>query len=450
MVTRSPIRRTLSSSAALWFALALLAPSRAKALGVTGDDGAAPGGAPAHRLLRDNKSLSAWLSERSPDVRAARAEARQAQAEARGARLFQNPVLDASLADVPLGKTNPPGLGFNNTAIYGVGLSETFELGKRGPRGAAADLRARAAGLETSSTLAERIAVARDALGRTVHLELRLGVLAESLADAEHAATIERTRLEQKALSGMDYDRLLLDLAALRADFARDQAEYTAARADCAAALAAECDLTGASEDDLLLLAPADAVHAEERLAGRADVRSLGLQAAAAEHDATLASNRAIPDVTLRVGYTHDQFIASGDNANTLAFSLSLPLPIFDHGQHDAAKAKEHAIELGAERQAMLEEARADVRGLLSRKTALVKNIEVLERDTLPRSSGVLTSAERAFHEGGASLTDLLLARRNHIALSLTRLDERFELFQVQNELYRVLGLYPAAPEGKP
>src|SRR5262245_26233290 len=120
MVTRSPTWRTPRSPAAFCLALALLAaPLPAKALGVAGDDGAAPGGAPAHRLLRDNKSLSAWLSEHSPDVRAARAEARQAQAEARGARLFQNPVLDASLSDVPLGKTNPPGLSFGGTAIYG-------------------------------------------------------------------------------------------------------------------------------------------------------------------------------------------------------------------------------------------------------------------------------------------------------------------------------------------
>jgi outer membrane protein, heavy metal efflux system len=434
--------------ASLGFALALLAPLKAHALGVPGDEGAAPGGAPAHRLLRDSNSLSAWLSEHSPDVRAAKARARQAQADARGARLFQNPILDASVGNVPLTTTTPPGLGFSGSANYGVGLSQTFELGKRGPRGSAADLRERAAGLETISTLSERIAAARDALGRAVHLGLRVGILAESLADAENAATIERTRLEQKALSGMDYDRLLLDLAALRADFARDQAEYEAARADCAAALAAECDLTGASEDDLSLVAPADAGHAEDQLAGRPDVRSLGLQAAAAEHDATLASNKAIPDVTLRVGYIHDRF--PGDNLNTLAFSLALPLPVFDQGQYESAKAKEHAVELGAEKQALLEDARADLRGLLSRKAALEKNIEVLEHDTLPRSSGVLTSAERAFHEGGASLTDLLLARRNHIALSLTRLDQRFELFQTQNELYRVLGLNPAAKEGKP
>ena len=45
-------------------------------------------------------------------------------------------------------------------------------------------------------------------------------------------------------------------------------------------------------------------------------------------------------------------------------------------------------------------------------------------------------------------MTDFLLARRNHIALSLTRLDQRFELFAVKNELYRVLGLVAPGNQG--
>jgi cobalt-zinc-cadmium efflux system outer membrane protein len=432
--------------------LALFAGAPINALAANEDAEPAPhGGAPAHRLLHDAPGLSSWLAEHHPELRASKARVRQAQAEARGARLFQNPVLDTSLSNIPLSQTSPPGQSFGDTVIVGVGLSQTFELGKRGPRSAAADLRERAAELDNASTLSDRITVARDALGRAVHLGLRVNILAESLADAERAATLERTRLEQKAMSGMDYDRLLLDLANLRADFARDQAEYAAAQADCAAALAAECDLTGANEDDLMLLAPAaDAGSVEQRLEARPDVRSLGFEIAAAERDAKLASNRAIPDVTLRVGYTYDRYVAAGDIGNTLGFSLALPLPVFDHGQHDATKAKEHAVEVAAEKQATLEDARADLRGLLSRKAALEKNIETLEHDTLPRSSGVLTSAERAFHEGGVSLTDFLIARRNHIALALTRLDQRFELFQIENELYRVLGLNPAAPQGKP
>jgi cobalt-zinc-cadmium efflux system outer membrane protein len=427
--------------------LALLAALPASSFAATAEaEAPVTNGAPAHRLLHDSSGLSAWLSDHHPELRASRARTRQAQAEARGARLLQNPVLDASLSNIPL--VHGSG-GVGDTAIVGVGLSETFELGKRGPRGAAADLRERAAQFDTTTTLSDRITIARDALGRAVQLGLRVNILAESLEDAERAATLERTRLEQKALSGMDYDRLLLDLANLRADFARDQAEYAAARADCAAALAAECDLTGTNEDDLMLLAP-DTGSAEQRIESRSDVRSLGYEAAAAERDATLASNRAIPDVTLRVGYVYDRWVTNGDIAHTLGFGVALPLPFVDHGQHDAAKAKAHAVELDAEKQATVEEARADVRGLLSRKAALEKNIDTLEHDTLPRSSGVLTSAEAAFHEGGVSLTDFLLARRNHIALSLTRLDQRFELFEVENELYRVLGLNPTAPQGKP
>jgi cobalt-zinc-cadmium efflux system outer membrane protein len=411
----------------------------------------APRTAPAHRLLRDPEALSAWLARESPYVRAARARVEQANADVRSSHLFLNPVLDASLGNVPLGSTTIPGLGFNDTVNYNVGLSETFELGKRGPRQEAAALRERAARLEVTSTLNDRIGTARDALGAAVHLGLRLGVLQESLADAERAAALEHTRLEQKALSGMDYDRLLLDLAGLRSEFARNEAEYAGALATCRATLGAPCDLAGVSEEDLADALPAvPLAGAEERLAARSDVRSLDLQASASRRDATLASRRAIPDITARVGYTHDRFTAAGDNMNTLGFGLQLPLPVFDRGQHDARKANAHAVELEDSKKALLAEAKADLDGLLSRKAALEKNIEVLTKDTLPRSDAVLTSAEQAFHQGGASMTDFLLVRRNHVALSLTRLDLRFELFEVKNDLYRVLELIQNGTQGTP
>ncbi|HEV8548986.1 MAG TPA: TolC family protein, partial [Polyangiaceae bacterium] len=166
--------------------------------------------------------------------------------------------------------------------------------------------------------------------------------------------------------------------------------------------------------------------------------------------EADLAANRAIPDVTARVGYVHDRFVASGDIMNTMNFWLSLPITVFDRGQHEARKASEHALELEDSKRAVLADARANLEGLLSRKTALEANIDVLTKDTLPRSNAVLTAAEQAFHQGGASMTDFLLARRTHIALSLTRLDQHFELFEVKNELYRVLGLVGPGTQGNP
>jgi hypothetical protein len=99
-------------------------------------------------LLRQSSRLAAWLASHSPEIHAARARVAQSRADVRTSHLLQNPVLDASLANVPVSETNPPGLSFNETAIYTVGLSETVELGKRGPRIAGAELRQKSASLQ--------------------------------------------------------------------------------------------------------------------------------------------------------------------------------------------------------------------------------------------------------------------------------------------------------------
>lgn len=402
-------------------------------------------------LLRQSSLLAAWLASHSPEIHAARARLAQSRADVRSSHLLQNPVLDASLANVPVSETNPPGLSFNQTAIYTVGLSETIELGKRGPRIAGAELRQKSASLQLVAAERDQLSSSRFALGNALHRGLRVAIFEESLKDAEGAANLERTRYEQKALSGTEYDRILLDLANLRADFERERAEYGAALADCAAALGAECELTGADEADLAGAAPVDVGLASSlRLEHRPDLQALDAERQAAERDAALARARAIPDVTLRVGYTHDRFVASGDNRNTLTFGVALPLPVFDRGQHDSTKALNRAVELRDTRTSLLLQARADLSGLLTRKATLEKVQAALERESLPRSSSVLQSTQTAFDHGGVSLTDLLLARRTHIALQLTLLDERFELFGIRNELDRVLALGARDEEKKP
>lgn len=391
-------------------------------------------------LLRDGGQLSAWVDSHSPEIHAARARLDQSSAETRGSHLLPNPVLDAALGNVPVGETNPPGLGFNEVAIYTVGVSQTFELGKRGPRIAGAELRQKSAALQLAAAGRDQKTAARFALGNALYRGLRVAIFQETLADAEHAADLEKTRYEQKALSGTEYDRLLLDLANLRADFDREQAEFAAALSQCAAALGATCDLSGATQKDLASAAPVDALRAAgTHLENRPDLQALEAESQAAERDAELARGRAIPDVTLRVGYTHDRFVASGDNRNTLTFGVALPLPVFDRGQHDSAKAMSRATELRDTRTALLRDARADLSGLLTRKTTIEKVMTVVEGESLPRASNVLSSTQTAFDHGGVSLTDLLLARRTHIALQLTLLDERFELFGIRNELERVL-----------
>jgi outer membrane protein, heavy metal efflux system len=414
------------------------------------DSSALPAASPAgarprasvHVLLRDPDRLAGWLAQHNPDVLAARDRLSQAEADASASRLIPNPTLDVSLSNIPVGETNPGELGFGQVAIWGVGLSETFEIGKRGPRISAADLRRNAERAYLQGTLGDRVWAARSIMGEALHLSLRAATLEESLRDSERVAELERTRYEQSALSGMDYDRLLLELRGLEAEVARSHADYDAARADCRALLGSECDLSGADDSDLTSSAPVPPVGLSEReLRERPDLRGLALETEAARRDAELARRRAIPDVTLRIGYVHDDFTVSGDNANTLSVSLALPLPVFDRGQHDADKALARAEELSHTTASTLAGAYSSYAGLVSRERALEASVQTLEKESVPRSSSVVNAAQQAFDHGGVSMTDLLLVRRSHVALRLSLLDQRFELFSVRNDLRRVLGL---------
>lgn len=390
-------------------------------------------------MLGSAAALTAWLERYDPEVAIARAQAAQASAEVRAAGMLPNPVLDLGVDNIPLGKTSPPGLGWSQTNVYSVGLSETFELGKRGPRTEAARLRLASAEQRARGALVTRIAEARLTLGRVVYLGARQRMFEERLAAARRIAEVERTRLEQGALSGQDHDRLLLETTSLGLEAAEASAEHALALTECRAVMRAPCRAPS-SADGLDAAASVPAARPSTR-AEPAEVLALKLDGQAARADATLARRRAIPDLTLRLGYSHSQFTVSGDIANTLSASLSVPLPIFDHGQADLARAAARAQELDSAGDAQQRTVRAALEGYWTQKASLEAAASELETHAIPRSAGVLSATEEAFKRGQADTTSLLLAQRAHRALVQEHLDLRFKLFAVRNQLRRALEL---------
>ncbi|MCC6746685.1 MAG: TolC family protein [Deltaproteobacteria bacterium] len=402
--------------------------------------------APVRQLLADPGALARWLAGRSPDVAAARARSEQVAAELAASRLLPNPQLSFSLGTVTAGTTNPPGLGFGDTANYTVGLSQPLDLSKRGPRIDAAMARHASSMEEGVDGLVQRVAEARQVLGRLVHLAARERLLGESLASARQVVSIERTRLDQGYISGNDFDRLNLDTMGIEADLARAQAETEAVRGSCRATLAAvSCPVTGTQAEDLDLAASVPASASAEGgsafLDRRPDLRAVAQAREAARWDALLARRRAVPDPTLTVGFTRDQLTVAGNQANSFFFGLALTLPVFDRGQHDAARAHGRQRELEAAADALRHRAVADLEGLTRRSALLERTLDRLLRQAVPRSAGVLATTLTAFRRGQVSLTDLLLARRAHLALRLNTMDLRFDLFTARSELRRVLGL---------
>jgi cobalt-zinc-cadmium efflux system outer membrane protein len=408
----------------------------------------APFSVASHALLQNDRELARWVVGHSADVTASRAELQAQRAAAGGSRLFINPNIDVGVGNFALGRPNPPDLARSKTLQYNVGISQTIELGKRGPRIAAADLQATSSAVRLQGTVANRVGVARGALAELLYNRVRAQELEASLQEARAASAIAKGRLEHDALSGVDFDRMLIDLAALETDRAHAEADALSALAQCEAALQAPCDID-ADVDTLDAAAPVPAVPATENdLRQRADIRSLALDAQASAKSADLAAARAIPDLTFRLGYTHDEFTVSGSLANSLALSVSAPIPVFDRGQYDKAQALAFAAQSRAQAQAQWIQARGDLAGLYARKRAVEGALYNLEHDSLPRANGVLEAEERGLKEGQLDLNDLLLARRAAIAVRLQTLELHFELFQVRNALRQVMGLDQALTQG--
>jgi len=393
-------------------------------------------------LLADDRALLAWLKDHNKEVLAAAARVDQATAALGQDRLYPNPSVVGGVSDITVGETNPPGLTSRDTAIYNTVLSETVEIGKRGPRIEAARLRLESERRSYLDVLATAAAEARSSLGRVAFLGARQSVLEDSLAGARQNLDIQKSRVDNGDLSGNDFDRLLVDTMLIESEVAANQREAEEAAADCAAVLAADCQAEGAGIDSVsgaaTLPEPGDTQAALDR---RPDIEALGLERDASGKDALLARRRWIPDPNLSVGYTHDNLTISGDQPRSWLFSVGIPLPIFDRGQHDAGRARARARELDLSAEALKERGRADVGSLQERRVSLERTLDSLLNEAVPKSKGVLDATLAAMNRGGVSMTDLLLARRTHTDLLLKVMDLQFDLFAVRNDLRRVLGL---------
>jgi cobalt-zinc-cadmium efflux system outer membrane protein len=154
-----------------------------------------------------------------------------------------------------------------------------------------------------------------------------------------------------------------------------------------------------------------------------------------------LAHARRIPDPTLGIGYTLDNLTVSGDQHQSLLFTVGIPLPLFDRGNHDEAAARANARSVAAEHAAAVRDARGQVEALVAQRTALEQTLAKLEHDAVPKSAQIIQQTKTAFDLKDARLADLLLVERAHRDLLLEVLETRFDLFTVRAQLRQQLGL---------
>lgn len=431
----------------LWPRLAValaVAPASVRA-----DD--APPPPPIRQLLSNPGQLATWLAERDPQVGASRAKVDAAVELHQQAGVYPNPQVSFGVGGFAIGGGNQaPGSETGPTSVgqtydVSLGVGELVELGKRGPRTAAAELRAREAGESSVATLGGRVNDVTTTLGRLAYVAARHDVVATNLDAARKLERLEKVRLDNKDLAASEFARIQLDTEELEIQLGRADADLSIAVATCSAALYARCTAAGLDASALDAAAPLPAPGSDAgitaSIADRPAHRAEQLERSALGEDATLADHRKIPDPTIGIDYTYDAYQFGGNLPQTLGVSVAIPLPLFDRGDHDAAaaRANAHAVDLQAHAEMMQERGQTD--GLLAQRDALATLLSKMETEAVPRSESIIVQTRKAFDLGQASLADLLLAERAHRDLLLEVLDTRFNLFNVRTQLRQSLGL---------
>ena len=404
---------------------------------------------PVRALLADPAKLADWLAKHDPQVEAAGAKIEAASQSAQQAAVLPNPQLSFGLAGIVLGHNSgvPGDDSFGSTTNDAFGLSELVELGKRGPRKEAANLRTREAGLSKVSTLGTQVSAAMTTLGAVAYAFARHEVVVKNLEDSRKIQQLEIGRKKVGETSGLDLRRIELDTHELEVQLQRADADLAGALATCSATLFAPCTTDGLDATSLDAAAPVpDALPDLDRtVEGRPSHEAQRLESEALGQDALVAQRRRIPDPTFGIEYVHDNYTLSGNAPNTIGFSVGIPLPFFDRGNHDAAAARANAHAIEAEDRADVRQERGQVEALRGKLTALTAALQRLDKELEPVSAAVVADTQKSLDIGESSITDLLLAERAHRDLLSEVLDTRNDLFTVRAQLRAALGLDDAA-----
>jgi cobalt-zinc-cadmium efflux system outer membrane protein len=413
-------------------------------------------GKPALSLaqLPPDEELVALVWSHSADLAQSRARALSAQAEVERASKPPNPGLDLSVNTIPVGELNPPDLAAPLAHIpnYQIGLSQLVELGKRDPRRQAAQKSSEAARLDALEGLRRAFIELLDGIGRVASSEQRIAALSNLVADATELVRLQAQRAQRGDAAELDVDRARLDAERLRSTLAEERQKLEAALIDCARLAGLRCESFGTVERAQAFLdarsrPPVPPAELEKALGERPDLQSLAAQEESARSSAALARARRLPDPTFRLGFVYDTFLVSGNQNKSVYVGASLPLPIFDHGQADLAQAVATEGAARSSRALLAAQAKRDLARLLAQSEALLKRRTTMRAETLPMARAVVERLTRAAQAGGASLQDVLQARRALGELLEDAADLDLSALQVALAILRTAAPLPLAAE---
>ncbi|MDQ3264774.1 MAG: TolC family protein [Myxococcota bacterium] len=347
----------------------------------------------------DEQTFVAEVLRSSPRLQGLRQEAALVEAEAVGVGAWENPSL---------GWEREGGTAQSQDQLS---LSLPVALsGRRGLQQEAAQLRARSAqaGLEQQRWELELTAVRSFAAVRGA--EERSRILTGSHQSLTRLA--EAITARERAGDAAGYERLRIELEAAAVDGQQQQAvlERSLARAQAQSLLGTRP--LPALHGELAAPRPLDTTVPEEQtlLDQRGDLRALGLEADAAGRAAQAAGRAWIPEPTLSGGLLRQE--SGGGSQLGYVAGISLPLPVFQRGQADEARASAQRALAQARGTTLLQTARAQLVAVAAEAGGRREQLGHHREQVLARATRLNQIAHAAYRGGAGDLLVLVDAER--------------------------------------
>jgi cobalt-zinc-cadmium efflux system outer membrane protein len=252
-----------------------------------------------------------------------------------------------------------------------------------------------------------------------------------------------RSRTSAGDTSGYDLDRLELEAGSLEDLIADRERELEANQRRLGLLVGAPGSRLQASDPLVLPARPATLEGLlREALGARGDLKAARLRVAQAERELRAAGRGWVPGLLL-AGGLKSSTLEAGQTAWGYLGGLSLTLPIFDHGQGEAAGASAR-LRQARSRQRLIEaqvtSAVATAHGALTRALA---QAERFERTQVPRLDRLVRRAQVSYREGERPVFELLDALRTARAVRLRSLELKREAGRIELELRRAVGRRP-------
>jgi cobalt-zinc-cadmium efflux system outer membrane protein len=378
-------------------------------------------------------------------LKAARTQIQQSQAQEITAAIRPNPVFNYDDLYVPIfspGQLNATTL--NNVTEFDLGVSYIFERGgKRQARIRAARDQTAVSRYQISDderTLAFNVAQQFVAV---LQAESELGFAKQDLDTFQKTVNISEDRLKAGDLSQADYLKIKLQLLQFQTDVSAAQLAQVQALASLRAlvgydAVPADYDVAGElsytpvhlNREDLQVIA----------LGMRPDLLAAKQGVTATESQHMLAKANGKRPLTTTFDYTHVSAL------NTLSFTTSIEIPIFDRNQGEIARTG-YAITQAQESKTVAEETvMTDVANAYEAFRTADQVVGLYQSGYLKQAQDSRDLSEFAYRHGAASLLDFLDAQRSYRATELAYREALAAYLRAVEQLKETVGTRKLSP----